>query len=108
MSCTLTIDHNAHYYSFDNGMFTELYQLIAQKHYPHRIPPGKWPDRKLIGKAMVRGWAVPCRYYPRPWRRGGYCRSFVFPGITDAEMEFIHALMRKERECLTVLQLWVA
>lgn len=64
--------------------------------YPHRTPPRKWPDMKLIGKAMVRGWAVPCRYYPSHWRRGGHCRSFVFPGITDTEMKFIHALMGKE------------
>lgn len=96
MSCAVKMARNAHYYHFDKDMYTELLQIVGQ-HYPHRIPPSKWPDMKLIGKAMVRGWAVPCRYYPRPWRRGGYCRSFVFPGISDAEAKIIHALMRQEK-----------
>ena len=94
---TFTIDRDAHYYRFNEEMTVQLFEMIGQKHYPHRIPPMKWPDMKLIGKAMVRGWAVPCRYYPWPWRRGGYCRSFVFPGITDTEMKFIQALMRREK-----------
>lgn len=84
------------YFDFDSDLFREIYNLIAVKHYPVRIPPDKWPDQKLIGKAMAKGFAVPCRYYPRPWRRGGYCRSFVFPGITDTEMKFIHTLMRNK------------
>lgn len=96
MSCTMKLTHDAHYYHFDKDTFIQIAEIVAQKHYPHRIPPDKWPDMKLIGKAMVRGWSVPCRYYPRPWRRGGYCRSFVFPGISDAETKFIHALMRQE------------
>lgn len=29
-------------------------------------------------------------------KRGGYCRSFIFPGISDAEAKIIHALMRQE------------
>ena len=69
---------------------------MEQRSYPVRIPPSKWPDMKLIGKAIVLGWAVPCLYYSRSWMRGGYLRSFVFPGITDTEMDFVHALMRKE------------
>lgn len=96
MSCTVKIDRDSHYYHFGKDMFVELLQTVGQRHYPHRIPPDKWPDMKLIGKAMVRGWAVPCRYYLRPWMRGGYCRSFVFPGITDTEMKFIHTLMGQE------------
>lgn len=96
MSCTVKMARDSHYYHFDKDMYTELLQIVGQRHYPHRIPPDKWPDMKLIGKAMVRGWTVPCRYYPRPWRRGGHCRSFVFPGITDTEMKFIQALMRQE------------
>ena len=95
MSCGDTLARKAQYYHFNKDMFAELHQLVIQKHYPHRIPPDTWPDMKLIGKAMVRGWAVPCRYYPRPWRRGGYCRPFVFPGISDIEMQFIHALMSR-------------
>lgn len=93
---TFTINRDAYYYRLSEEMTVELFEIIRPKHYPHRIPPNKWPDMKLIGKAMVRGWTVPCRYYPRPWRRGGYCCSFVFPGITDTEMKFIHTLMRQE------------
>lgn len=54
--------------------------------------PGMVPGK--VGKAMVKGWAVPCRYYPRPWRRGGYCKSFVYPGISDYEMQLVHQIMR--------------
>ena len=93
MSCN---GYNFQYYHFDENVFVQIAEIVAPKHYPFRIPPNKWPDKELIGKAMVRGWAVPCRYYPRPWRRGGYCRSFVFPGISDAEAKFIHVLMRQE------------
>lgn len=82
------------YFSFDNEMYTEMLQLIGVKHYPVRVPPEKWPDLKLIGKAMVKGWAVPCRYHPRPWRRDGYCKSFVYPGISDFEMQLVHQIMR--------------
>ena len=93
---TLTINRDAHYYRLSKEMAVGLFEMIRPKYYPCRIPPNKWPDMKLIGKAMIRGWAVPCRYYPRPWRLGGYCRSFVFPGISDAEAKIIHALMRQE------------
>ena len=82
------------YFDFDSEMFTKRFRIMPVKHYPVRIPPEKWPEQKLIGKAMVKGWAVPCRYYPRPWRRGGYCQSFVYPGITDYEMELVHQIMR--------------
>ena len=82
------------YFDFDSDMLREIYELIAVKHFPVRIPPDKWPDQKLIGKAMVIGWAVPCRYYPRPWKRSGYCMSFVYPGISDYEMELVHQIMR--------------
>ena len=93
---TLTIEQDAHYYHFSQEMVTQLYEVVCQKHYPLRVPPDKWPDMKLIGKAMVKGWAEPCQYCPRPWRRGGYCLSFVFPGISDKEMMLIHAIMKKE------------
>ena len=82
------------YFDFDSEMFTELVHVMVVKHYPVRIPPDKWPEHKQIGKAMVKGWAVPCRYYPRPWRRSGYCQSFVYPGITDYEMEMVHQIIR--------------
>ena len=91
------LNHFYQYYDFDENAFTKIAEILDQKHYPHRIPPSKWPNMKLIGKAMVRGWAVPCRYYDRTRGIGSYCRSFVFPGITDTEMEFIHTLMRKEK-----------
>ena len=87
--------NNFGFYTFDKDMVTQIRNIVFQKHYPHRIPPDKWPDKELIGKAMVRGWAVPCRYYPRPWRHSSYIRSFVYPGITDAEMNHIHALVSR-------------
>ena len=87
------------YYSVDFEELKSVFTCFAQKHYPHRIPPKEWPGKELIGKAMVRGWAVPCRYYPRPWRRGGYQPTFVWPGITDAEMDSMHLIMRKEKKC---------
>ena len=93
---TVKIERDAHYYHFNQEMVIVLHKMVAKKHYPHRVTPNKWPDMKLIGKAMVKGWAEPCLYYPRPWRRGGYCRSFVFPGISDKEMMLIHAIMQKE------------
>lgn len=83
------------YWKFDPEILSKTYTLIAQRHLPVRIPPKKWPDMKWIGKAMVRGWLVPCRYYPRPCRRGGYCRSFVFPGVPEAEYHHIQAVMRR-------------
>lgn len=92
------LNHFSQYYDFDENAFTQIAETVAQKHYPHRIAPREWPNMKLIGKAMVRGWAIPCRYYTRPWMRGGYCRSFIYPGITDTEMKFIHTLMRQEEE----------
>ena len=92
---TFTIDRDAHYYHFNEEMTAQVFKMIGQKHYPHRIPPQKWPDMKWIGKAMVRGWLVPCRYYPRPCRGGGYCRSFVFPGVPEAEYRHIQAVMRR-------------
>ncbi len=83
------------YFSFDFGMWDELrtYMLKREKHYPHRVPPDKWPELKLIGKAMVKGWAVSCRYYPRVRGRGKPCYSYVFPGITDSEMVMVHMIM---------------
>ena len=96
MSCTMKLTRDAHYYGLSKDAFTQIVEIVAQKHYPHRIPPNKWPDMKLIGKAMVRGWAVPCRYYPRPWRRSGRCCSFIFPGISDSEMQLIHMIMKQE------------
>jgi len=91
---TLTIDRDAHYYHFNEEMTVQLFEVICQKHYPHRIPPKKWPDLKLIGKAMVRGWAIPCRYYSKMWGRGGFYKTFIFPGITDEEMKAISLIMR--------------
>lgn len=84
------------YFSFDLDSFAvkRTFLMKGGKYYPARIPPDKWPDTKLIGKAMVKGWAVPCRYYMKP-RRGMVQRlSFVFPGITNYEMEVIHQIMR--------------
>lgn len=81
------------YYSFDSTQMRVLYEMVMQRHYPHRIPPKEWPRMELIGKAMAKGWAVPCRYYPRPWRRGGYQPSFVWPGISDREMSAIQMIM---------------
>ena len=87
------------FYNLDPKSLDAVFTLIAQKHYPHRIPPKEWPSLVLTGKAMVRGWAIPCRYYPRPWRRGGHQPSFVWPGITDAEMTLMHVIMGKEHKC---------
>ena len=92
MSCR---GYNFQYFYFDENAITQIAEIVAQKHYPHRIPPDKWPDMKLTGKAIVKGWAVPCRYYPRPWRRGGHCLTFVFPGISDQETQWIHAIMKR-------------
>ena len=58
-----------------------FFQFIAGKHYPIRFPPKKWPSPELIGKAMVRGWAVPARYYEFIRTRG--LTSYVGPGIPD-------------------------
>lgn len=84
------------YFSFVPDSFTvkRTYLMKRAKYYPARIPPDKWPDTKLIGKAMVKGWAVPCRYYMKPRRGMGKRISFVFPGITNYEMEVIHQIMR--------------
>ena len=80
-------------YFFDNELWDEICKLMEVKHYPPRVPPKKWPDKKLIGKAMVKGWSIPCRYFPRNRRGGGYVRSYVYPGITDYELEVIHLIM---------------
>ena len=72
----------------------EVFRVVPQRHYPHRIPPKEWPDVKLIGKAMARGWAVPCRYYPRFRRARPFILPYVYPGITDAEMKAISLIMR--------------
>lgn len=90
---------NGDYYSVDFEELKSVFTCLVQKHYPHRMPPKEWPSMELIGKAMARGWAVPCRYYPRPRRRGGYRPTFVWPGITDAEMASMHLIMRKEKKC---------
>lgn len=84
------------YFSFDNDMWDgfRTYLVKREKHYPHRVPPDKWPDAKLIGKAMVKGWAVPCRYYPKVRGRGKWIGTYVFPGITDYELELVHQIMR--------------
>lgn len=87
------------FYSVDRAELEALYQFVPQKHYPPRIPPKEWPSKELIGKAMARGWAIPCRYYPRMLRRGGHLLTFVYPGITNAEMMAMHIIMRKEKKC---------
>ena len=87
------------YYHVDEAQLRTLYHMVPTKYYPKRIPPKKWPSLELIGKAMARGWAVPCRYYPLPFRRGGWLPSFVWPGISDAEIKMIHLIMRKEIRC---------
>lgn len=83
------------FYSVDPAELKALYTFVAQKHYPHRLLPKKWPNKELIGKAMARGWAVPCRYYLMTRGRGGFQRTFVYPGVSDAEMAAIHSVMRK-------------
>jgi hypothetical protein len=84
------------YWKFDPEILTRTYTFVKQPRYPARIPPKKWPDVKLIGKAMARGWAVPCRYFPAIRGRGGFFRPYIFPGITDTEYGYILALMRQE------------
>ena len=84
------------YWKYDPAICTRKYTFIQQPHYPARIPPKEWPDMKLIGKAMVRGWATPCRYWPRPRRGCGFQRPFVFPGISNPEYGLILAIMRQE------------
>lgn len=84
------------YWKFDPDMLTRTYTFVVQPRYPARIPPKKWPDLKLIGKAMARGWATPCRYYPIARGRGRFQCSYVFPGISNAEYGYILALMRQE------------
>ena len=83
------------YWKMDPNILSQKYTAICAKHYPIRRPPRKWPDMKLIGKAIVRGWAIPCRYYPIR-RGGGVCIPFVFAGISDHEYWFIHTLMKRE------------
>ena len=82
------------FYSIDDAELKALYTFAVQKHYPHRIALKKWPEKELIGKAMARGWAIPCRYYLLG-RRGSFNRAFVYPGITDSEMEAMHMIMKK-------------
>ena len=87
------------YWKFDIDALNHKYVLIPTKRYPIRRPPRKWPDVKLIGKAIARGWAIPCRYYHLR-RGGGFCIPFVFAGITDEEYWFIHTLMnREDKKC---------
>lgn len=89
------------YWKFDPEVFTKKYPFIRNPQYPIRVPPKEWPDMKLIGKAMVKGWAVPCRYWPAV-RGGGSFRyrfSFVFPGISDVEYGLILQIMKQEEKC---------
>lgn len=86
------------FYTVSRAELERLYRIVPQKYYPPRVPPKQWPSLELIGKAMARGWAIPCRYYPR-MLRGGYQRTFVYPGISNAEMMAIHIIMRKEKKC---------
>lgn len=87
------------FWEFDPNTMTKKYMAIGQKHYPHRICPKKWPDMKLIGKAIVKGWATPCRYYS--FRRGGgRYYSAVFAGISDEEYMMIKRIMnREDKKC---------
>ena len=89
------------FWEFDPNMLTEKYTAVGQKHYPIRRVPKEWPDMKLIGKAIVKGWATPCRYYRFGRSRGrGYYQSFVFAGISDYELGVIHWLMKlEEKKC---------
>lgn len=70
------------YWHFDEEMLTQKFTIHPQRRYPVRIEPKQWPDIRLIGKAMVRGWAVPCKYYgtpPRGLEKRLCC--YIFPGI---------------------------
>ena len=89
------------FWEFDPNTMTKKYMAIGQKHYPMRRVPKEWPDMKLIGKAIVRGWAIPCRYYRFGRSRGrGYYQSFVFAGISDEEYMMIRRIMnREEKNC---------
>lgn len=84
------------YWKFDPERMTQSYDFLIRPRYPVRIMPKKWPDPKLIGKAMAKGWATPCLYYPVRRRRCGYRMAFVFPGISDEEYGYILALLRQE------------
>jgi hypothetical protein len=87
------------YYNLDSEKLKEVYTFTVQKHYPHRIPPREWPSKELMGKAVARGWAIPCRYYPFYRGRGRFYQTFVYPGITDREMMAMRIIMRKENTC---------
>ena len=87
------------YYSANWQKMKTVYTMVRRKHYPPRIPPKEWPSNELIGKAIARGWAIPCRYYPFHRGRGRFYQTFVYPGITDAEMMAMHIIMRKEKIC---------
>lgn len=84
------------YWRFDPDMLTRTCTFVIQPRYPARIPPKRWPDLKLIGKAMARGWATPCRYYPIVRGRVRFQYSYIFPGISNPEYGYILALMRQE------------
>lgn len=85
------------YWKFDPEKMTQTYDFLIRPRYPVRIMPKKWPDPKLIGKAMAKGWATPCLYYPVLRGRGRYRVAFVYPGISDAEYGYILALLRQEK-----------
>lgn len=84
------------YWEFNPEVMYRTYPFVRQLHYPVRVirRNWKWPEPEMIGMAMARGWAVPCRYYVMA--RGGYARSFVYPGITNMEFGYINAFMRQE------------
>ena len=84
------------YWKFDPEMMKQFYEFLIYPKYPVRIMPKKWPDQKLIGKAMARGWATPCIYYPIRRRSGRYIEAFIYPGISDMEYGYILALLRQE------------
>lgn len=85
------------YWALDMEKIGRRYTVVAQKHYPHRIISREWkPDFKLIGKAIARGWAVPCRYYTPVRGRGKPFAAFVFPGISDEEYMCTQTIMGGE------------
>lgn len=86
------------YEMFDPEMLTRLYEFLISPRTPVRIMPKKWPDPKLIGKAMARGWATPCRYYPAGRRQRGFIMPIIAPGISDAEYVYILAIFRQEEK----------
>ena len=80
------------YWKLDQDALARKYIFTGTKHYPRRLALKEWPDMKLIGKAIAKGWSTPCRYYR--FRRGGCCIPTVFAGISDAEYLAIQKIMK--------------